>query len=108
VLPQPLDSAHPPSNMAFGPAVRHRASPEPMLSPEMLLRNDLVLVMDALQEHRLAAPAPYARARIHRLGGYGGFDVPDPYGEPRRAYERALALIERGIADYEREFWAGG
>jgi protein-tyrosine phosphatase len=83
----------------------HRAR---QLTPEMLGRFDLLLVMDALQERRLAALAPYARARIHRLGGYGGFDVPDPYGERRPAFERALALIERGLADYEREFWSGG
>lgn len=82
----------------------HRAR---QLTPEMLGRFDLLLVMDALQQRRLAMLAPYARARIQRIGGYGGFDVPDPYGEPRRAFERALALIERGIADYERELWSG-
>lgn len=82
----------------------HRAR---QLTPDVLRRFDLYLVMDAAQERRLAALAPYARARIQRLGGYGGFDVPDPYGEPRPAFERALALIERGLDEYERELWSG-
>ncbi len=81
---------------------RHRAR---QLTPELVARFDLLLVMDAMQERRLSALAPASRARIQRLGGYGGFDVPDPYGEPRPAFERALALIERGLDDFERAFW---
>jgi protein-tyrosine phosphatase len=80
----------------------HRAR---QLTPDLFARFDLVLVMDAAQERRLASLAPFARARIQRIGGYGGFDVPDPYGEPRPAFDRALALIERGLDDYERAFW---
>ena len=82
----------------------HRAR---QLTPEMLARFDLLLVMDTLQERRLAMLAPQCRLRLHRIGGYGGFDVPDPYGEPRPAFERALALIERGLGDFERQFWPG-
>lgn len=81
----------------------HRAR---QLTPDLLARFDLLLVMDGLQERRLSALAPWARARIQRIGGYGGFDVPDPYGEPRRVFERVLALIELGLADYERELWS--
>ena len=80
----------------------HRAR---QLTPELLRRFELVLVMDAVQERRLSMLAPWARARIQRLGGYGGFDVPDPYGERRSAFERALALIERGLDEYDRELW---
>ena len=82
----------------------HRAR---QLTPELVARFELLLVMDAMQERRLAVLAPSAGARIQRIGGYGGFDVPDPYGEPRPAFERALALIERGLDDFEREFWSG-
>lgn len=83
----------------------HRAR---QLTPELVARFDLLLVMDAMQERRLSMLAPASRARIQRIGGYGGFDVPDPYGEPRPAFERALALIERGLDDFERAFWRGG
>jgi len=31
--------------------------------------------------------------------------VPDPYRQPRAAFEEALRLVDRGIDDYERAFW---
>jgi protein-tyrosine phosphatase len=48
---------------------------------------------------------PAARGRVHSIGRWGKFDVPDPYRQPRPAFERALALIERGVDDLERAFW---
>lgn len=75
------------------------------ITPEMLARFDLVLVMDEAQQRRLNAMAPSFRGRVRRIGGLSGFDVPDPYREPRSAFERTLALIERGLADLERAFW---
>jgi protein-tyrosine phosphatase len=80
----------------------HRAR---QLTPELLARFDLVLVMEAAQQRRLVTLAPAARARVQLIGGYSGFDVPDPYGEPRAAFVRALGLIERGLDDFERAFW---
>ena len=91
----------------LGPAAKSVDAPEAaiLVVRPLLRRFELVLVMDALQERRLGMLAPWARPRIQRLGGYGGFDVPDPFGEPRKAFERALALIERGLEDYDREPW---
>jgi protein-tyrosine phosphatase len=80
----------------------HRAR---QVTPELLAGFDLVLVMDADQQRELEALSRAARGRVHRLGRFGGFDVPDPYREPREAFERALALIDRGLDDFERAFW---
>ncbi|HEY6005544.1 MAG TPA: low molecular weight protein-tyrosine-phosphatase [Anaeromyxobacter sp.] len=80
----------------------HRAR---RVTPEMLSRFDLVLVMDSEQHRSLMALAPSYRGRIRRLGGFSNFDVPDPYREPRLAFERSLALIERGLAEFDRAFW---
>ncbi len=80
----------------------HRAR---QLTPELLPHFDLVLVMDAAQHRRLTTLAPSLRGRIQRIGGFSGFDVPDPYGEPRGEFARALALIERGLDEFERTFW---
>lgn len=80
----------------------HRAR---QVTPELLSGFDLVLVMDAGQQRELEALSRAARGRVHRLGRFGGFDVPDPYREPREAFERALELIERGLDDFERAFW---
>lgn len=80
----------------------HRAQ---QVTPELLTGFDLVLVMEAAQQHDLETLSRAARGRVHRLGRFGGFDVPDPYREPREVFERALALVERGLDDFERVFW---
>jgi protein-tyrosine phosphatase len=80
----------------------HRAR---QLTPELLASFDLVLVMEEGQQRAIEALSASARGRIQRLGRVGGFDVPDPYGGPRAAFERALALIERGLDDLERTVW---
>ena len=51
-------------------------------------------------------PFPSGRGRVHRLGRFGAFDVPDPYRQGRAAFERALALIERGIGELEKALWS--
>ncbi len=80
----------------------HRAR---QLTPDMVAAAELVVVMEAAQQHELERLAPAARGRVHRLGRFGGFDVPDPFRLPRRAFEGALALIERGLDDFDRAFW---
>lgn len=80
----------------------HRAR---QLTPELLARFDLVLVMEAAQLRLLASLAPSARTRIHRIGALSDFDVPDPFHGPRTAFQRALGLIERGLDEIERSLW---
>jgi protein-tyrosine phosphatase len=82
----------------------HRAR---QLTAELVSGFELVLVMEKRHEHAVHALAPTARGRVHRIGTFGDFDVPDPYGQPRRAFERSLALIDRGVTDLEEAFWAG-
>ena len=80
----------------------HRAR---QVTPDLLNAAELVLVMEADQQHALEALSRSARGRVHRIGRFGGFDVPDPYRVSREAFEQALALIERGLDDFERSFW---
>jgi protein-tyrosine phosphatase len=80
----------------------HRAR---QLTPELARRFELVLVMEAGHQREVEATVPALRGRVHRLGRFGDFDVPDPYRQPRAAFERALALIERGLDDFEKAFW---
>jgi protein-tyrosine phosphatase len=82
----------------------HRAR---QLTPELVGAADLILVMDAAQQRRLETLAPSARGRVHRLGRFGDFDIPDPFRQGRAAFERSLALIEQGLAGFERVFWSG-
>lgn len=80
----------------------HRAR---QLTPELLRGFELVLVMEERHERAVHQLVPASRGRVHRIGRFGGFDVPDPYGRPRTAFERALALIEEGLADFEEALW---
>lgn len=80
----------------------HRAR---QLTPELIRAFELVLVMEADQQKAIESMLPSARGRVHRIGRFGGFDVPDPYRQDRAAFERALALIERGVGDFEKAFW---
>lgn len=82
----------------------HRAR---QLTGGLVASADLVIAMEEGHVRELEALVPAARGRVHRIGRFGGFDVPDPYGEPRAAFEQALALIERGLDEFEQAFWKG-
>ena len=77
----------------------HRAQ---QLTPELLAQAELVLVMEEAQQKLIERHVPTARGKVHRLGRFGDFEIPDPYRKGREAFERALALIERGITDFRQ------
>jgi protein-tyrosine phosphatase len=83
----------------------HRAR---QLTAGLVSRADLVIAMEDAHVREIEALVPGSRGRVHRIGKFGGFDVPDPYGEPRGAFEGALALIERGLDEFEQAFWKAG
>ena len=66
---------------------------------------DLILAMEQGHVKAIERIAPEARGRVHLLGRFGQFEVPDPYRLPRGEFERALSLIERGVEDYASKFW---
>lgn len=80
----------------------HRAR---QLTQALVMHADLVIAMEEIHVKDIEGLVPAARGRVHAIGKFGGFEVPDPYGEPRPAFERALALIERGLDDFEQAFW---
>ena len=80
----------------------HRAR---QLTPELIRSFELILVMEEEQKQDVEAILPSARGRVHRIGRWGGFDIPDPYRRDRDDFERALELIVRGVDDLERAFW---
>jgi protein-tyrosine phosphatase len=82
----------------------HRAR---QLTPAMIEAAELVLVMERGHIAVVEAMTPAARGRVHLLGRFGRFEIPDPYRRPRAAFEDALALIDRGIADFRGRFWSG-
>ncbi|MGB8933436.1 MAG: low molecular weight protein-tyrosine-phosphatase [Anaeromyxobacteraceae bacterium] len=81
----------------------HRAT---QLTAALVGGVELVLVMERRHQAAVEALTPAARGRVHLLGRFGGFEVPDPYRKPREAFEESLALIERGLDDYTKRFWS--
>lgn len=81
----------------------HRAR---QLTPNLVTEFDLVLTMDSNQIRAIESILPSARGRVHRLGKWSDFDIPDPYKKPREVFERALALIDQGLMDWKNRFWA--
>ena len=77
----------------------HRAR---QLTPELIAHVDLVLVMESAQLRMIERHAPAARGKVQRLGRFGDFDIPDPYGDGREAFEQAYERIARGVTDFER------
>lgn len=75
----------------------HRAI---QLVPGMLLKADLVLVMDKTQQQKVETWQPAARGRIFRLGKWDNCDIPDPYGQDEAMYRDVFKLIDQGITSW--------
>ena len=76
----------------------HRAR---QLTDPMALAADLVLVMEASQKTWLEYKLPSCCGRVHRLGKWSNLDITDPYQGPIAAFDRALALIEQSVNEWQ-------
>ena len=76
----------------------HRAQ---QLMSWMCQKADLILVMEQGQKANLEQQYPWVRGKVFRLGGWGLFDIADPYRLSREAFEVAYAGIARGVAEWE-------
>jgi len=70
------------------------------LTPELIAANDLILVMEAGHKRAIDEQDATARGKIYRLGEWQDRDIPDPYRQPRNAFEETLVLIEKGVQDW--------
>jgi protein-tyrosine phosphatase len=81
-------------------ATPHRAR---QLDAEMLRDAELVLGMERRHLAAAARLAPQASGKLFLLGKWLEFDnVPDPYRQPRQAFEDVYDLIERGVGSWLR------
>ncbi len=80
----------------------HRAR---QITPELIRAFELIIVMEGAQQRLVETLDPVARGRVQRIGRFGGFDVPDPHRRGPRAFERSLALIERGLDGFDEVVW---
>ena len=80
----------------------HRAQ---QITGWMCSHAELVLVMEASQQKELERLYPLARGKIRRLGEFGpqgGFDIADPYQQPRAAFEASHTAIALGVDEWVR------
>jgi protein-tyrosine phosphatase len=80
----------------------HRAR---QISSAIVFKAELILTMTTDQEQEIARLFPATKGRIHRLGKWGGFDVPDPFQRPKVIYEQAFALMEQGVDEWCKKLW---
>lgn len=75
------------------------------LTKELLFNSDLVLVMETAQLKQIEFNFPGSCGRVHRLGKWSGFDIPDPYRRSKQAFEQTFSLIEQCISDWQMRLW---
>ena len=80
----------------------HRAR---QISQDILFGSDLILTMSTDQQKEVEVNYPGTCGRVHRLGKWGGYDVPDPYQRPKLVFEQALAMIDQGVDEWYRKLW---
>lgn len=66
----------------------------------MCQQADMILVMEQSHKAMLEQQFPVVRGKVFRLGQFGGFDIADPYRQPREAFDTAYAAIARGLDDW--------
>ena len=68
------------------------------VTPAMISAADVVLGMDKRHLSAIHALVPQARGKTFLLGKWqGGIAIPDPYGQPRPAFQDTLALVGASV-----------
>ena len=80
----------------------HRAR---QITSQILFNAEIIFTMTSGQQKQIECMLPSIRGRVHRLGNWGGYDIPDPYQRPKEAFAHALLLIEQGVEDWCSKLW---
>jgi len=65
------------------------------LTPELVMKNDLVLAMESVQIRDIHAMVPYAQGKVLLFGKWGGeTEIPDPYKRSRSIYDAVFAQLQ--------------
>ena len=75
------------------------------VTQEILSAVDLILVMEAWQQKEIGCLFPSVYGKVHKLGKWANFDVPDPYRKSFEHFESTCALIEKGLLAWEERLW---
>ena len=61
--------------------------------------------MSSRQQTQIESKIPAIRGKVHRLGKWDEYDIPDPYRRPRNAFEQTLVLIDQSINSWYQKLW---
>lgn len=76
------------------------------ITPEMVSKHDLILVMDEDQQSELERMFPYAKGKVQTIGRFRNREVADPYRQPIDAFERMAENLVECVNDWTSKFWA--
>lgn len=76
------------------------------ITNELVLRADLILVMEQAHVDGIQNQFPESRGKVHLIGKWNkNQEVPDPYRKDVEAFESASAMIESGLEDWQKKLW---
>lgn len=70
------------------------------VAPWMCQRADVIFVMESMHKQMLEQQYPTVRGKVYRLGHFSGFDIADPYQQPRAAFDTAWLGIQQGVEQW--------
>lgn len=70
------------------------------ITQDMILKADLILVMESAHKELIEKQEPSAKGKVFRLGEWGGFEIADPYRQDRKVFEKTVELIAKGVEDW--------
>lgn len=76
------------------------------ITPDIMRKADLILVMETWQQKKLNIDFLSACGKVHRLGKWGDFDIPDPYQGDKQDFQSTCELIEEGLQEWQRRLWS--
>lgn len=82
----------------------HRAR---QLTLPLLLASDLVLVMEKFHKSEIERLFPSACGKVHLLGKWDAFEIPDPYKKPKHVFQETYRLVKQGIDGWQAKLWKG-
>lgn len=79
---------------------QHRAK---QVTKEMLSEADLILVMEKIHRHQLIQSMPNICGKVHLLGKWGDFEIPDPYRKSKQVFTETYNSIKKGVKDWQKK-----
>lgn len=74
------------------------------LNTNIIAKYDLILTMEKDHITTIHNIALTSKGKVHLLGKWSDFEIPDPYKQSQHEFEVALDLIERGVDEWLEKF----